>query len=69
MFRKVATALYEGVRDVMGVKEDPPDPFSDDIQEMNENHVSIEEILYWYGGAKMFRCSVVENVQKMATFQ
>ena len=24
----------------MGVKEDPPDPFSDDIQEMNENYVS-----------------------------
>lgn len=39
LLSKAATAVYKGVCDVMGVKEDPPDPF-DEIQEMNENYVS-----------------------------
>ena len=31
--------LQKRVCDVMGIKEDPPDPF-DEIQEMHENYVS-----------------------------
>ena len=51
-------AVYEGVRDVMGVKEDPPDPFSDDIQEMNENYVSIYNSINPFVS---FTCSAFQN--------
>ena len=38
-FTERARSFYERACDVMGIKEDPPDPF-DEIQEMHENYVS-----------------------------